>query len=56
VEFVDEHRSITRKQAELLLGVGQTAAGVALQRLAEGGELFRKGGSRNLRYFGGKPL
>jgi DNA-binding MarR family transcriptional regulator len=51
LRFADEHGSISRKQAEGLLGVSQTAAGIVLRKLTERGKLTRKGGSRNLRYY-----
>ncbi|MDR1532962.1 MAG: putative DNA binding domain-containing protein [Clostridiales bacterium] len=51
LEYVLEKGSINRRQAQELLGVSQTAAGVVLRKLTEGGELRREGGSRNLRYF-----
>jgi ATP-dependent DNA helicase RecG len=49
--FVLERGSITRKQAEMLLGVSQTSAGVVLRAMSERGEIERKGNSRNARYF-----
>jgi len=51
MQFVNEHGSINRKQAEQLLGVSQTAAGVILRKMVERGELVRAGSSRNARYF-----
>jgi ATP-dependent DNA helicase RecG len=51
MKYVREHGSINRKQAEHLLGVSQTAAGLILRRLVEQGELTREGYSRNVRYF-----
>jgi len=51
---VRENGYINRKQAEHLLGVSQTAAGVVLRELVERGELKREGHSRNVRYFAGK--
>jgi ATP-dependent DNA helicase RecG len=51
LEYVCENGSISRRQAQELLGVSQTAASVALRKLTESGELRREGGSRNLRYF-----
>ena len=51
LEFIQENGSISRKQAELLLGVSQTAAGVILRRMVEGYELTKEGNSRNVRYF-----
>jgi DNA-binding MarR family transcriptional regulator len=51
MRFAYEHGSISRKQAEKLLGVSQTAAGIVLRRLTDNGQLTREGNSRNLRYF-----
>ena len=51
LKFALEHGSISRKQAEGVLGVSQTAAGVVLRRLAERGDLKRHGHSRNIKYF-----
>jgi ATP-dependent DNA helicase RecG len=51
MRFAYEHGSISRKQAEKLLGVSQTAAGIVLRRLTDNGQLAREGNSRNLRYF-----
>ncbi|MDR0446059.1 MAG: putative DNA binding domain-containing protein [Oscillospiraceae bacterium] len=50
-EYMRENGSISRKQAQELLGVSQTTAGVVLRKLTESGDLRRDGGSRNLRYF-----
>jgi ATP-dependent DNA helicase RecG len=51
MRYAHENGSINRKQAEHLLGVSQTAAGLVLRRLVEQGELTREGYSRNVRYF-----
>ena len=51
MQYVHEHGSINRKQAEHLLGVSQTAAGLILRRLVEQGKLTREGCSRHVRYF-----
>lgn len=51
IRFVREHGSINRKQAEQLLGVSQTAAGVIIREMVESGSLEKKGNSRNVRYF-----
>ena len=49
--FIRENGSITRKQAEQLLGISQTAAGNVLRKMVEDGVIVKKGSSRNLRYF-----
>ena len=51
IRFVLENGSINRKQAENLLGVSQTAAGIVLRGMVEHGDLSRQGHSRNIRYF-----
>lgn len=51
IRFVREQGSISRKQAESLLGVSQTAAGVILRELVANGELTREGHSRQIRYY-----
>ncbi|MCL2767077.1 MAG: putative DNA binding domain-containing protein [Peptococcaceae bacterium] len=51
LQYVREKGSINRKQAEYLIGVSQTAAGLVLRKLVEQGELAREGHSRNVRYF-----
>jgi ATP-dependent DNA helicase RecG len=51
MRYVRKNGSINRKQAEHLLGVSQTAAGVVLRKLVAQGELAREGYSRNVRYF-----
>jgi ATP-dependent DNA helicase RecG len=50
MQFVRENGYISRKQAEAVLGVSQTAAGVVLRNLTEKGELKRQGHSRNIKY------
>ena len=54
MRFINENGSINRKQAENLLGLSQTAAGIVLRRQVEQGALVREGHSRNVRYFSGK--
>jgi ATP-dependent DNA helicase RecG len=51
MRYVRENGSISRKQAEEVLGVNQTAAGLVLRRLVENGELSKSGNTRQLRYF-----
>ncbi|MDR2502748.1 MAG: hypothetical protein LBC78_05820, partial [Oscillospiraceae bacterium] len=51
MRFVRENGSINRKQAEEVLGVNQTAAGLVLRKLVESGELSKSGNTRQLRYF-----
>ena len=51
MQYARERGSISRKQAEHLLGISQTAAGLVLRGLVEQGELTREGYSRNVRYF-----
>jgi len=51
LRFVREHGSINRKQAEELLGVSQTAAGVVLKKMVDSGELSKSGNTRQVRYF-----
>ena len=46
-----EYGSISRKQAERILGVSQTAAGVVLRTMLEGGLIVREGNSRSARYY-----
>jgi ATP-dependent DNA helicase RecG len=55
MRYVRENGFINRSQAERILGVSQTAAGVVLRRLVERGALTREGHSRNVRYFATKP-
>jgi len=56
MQYVREHGSINRKQAEHNLGVSQTAAGLILRGLVERGKLAREGYSRNVRYFASKMI
>jgi len=49
--YIREHGSINRKQAEELLGVSQTAAGVVLKKMVDNGELLKSGNTRQVRYF-----
>jgi ATP-dependent DNA helicase RecG len=51
LRYVREHGSISRKQAEELLGVSQTAAGVVLKKMVDSGELSKAGQTRQIRYF-----
>jgi len=51
MQYVNERGSINRKQAEHLLGISQTAAGVVLRKLVEQGILTREGNSHNVKYF-----
>ncbi|MDR2300608.1 MAG: AAA family ATPase [Deltaproteobacteria bacterium] len=50
LDYIREYGSINRRQAQELLGLSQTAAGLVLRKLTEGGKLRREGGSRNSRY------
>lgn len=54
-QFVLEHGSISRKQAEQLLDISQTSAGTLLCQMLEQGELTREGHSRSIRYFVSQP-
>jgi ATP-dependent DNA helicase RecG len=49
--YAAEHGSVTRKQAEALLGISQTAVGVILRNMVERGLIIRGGRSRGVRYF-----
>ena len=51
LKFVHERGSVNRKQAESILGISQTAAGIVLRRMVDNGDLARDGHSRNIRYF-----
>jgi len=51
LRYVRAHGSINRKQAEQLLKVSQTSAGVVLRDMVKRGELIKEGNSRNIRYF-----
>jgi hypothetical protein len=42
---------ISRKQAEDLLGVAQTAAGMVLKKMVDSGEISKSGKTRQIRYF-----
>ncbi len=50
VRFLDENGSMTRKEAQELLGVSQSAAGRILKEMVNGGLLTRLGGGRSTRY------
>ena len=50
IHYVKDNGSITRKQAENILALSQTAAGNILRKLMEQGKLTREGHSRNVRY------
>jgi ATP-dependent DNA helicase RecG len=51
LRYVRENGAISRKQAEELLGVSQTAAGMVLRKMVKIGELSKSGKTRQLRYF-----
>jgi ATP-dependent DNA helicase RecG len=51
LRYIREHGSISRKQAEELLGVSQTAAGAVLKKMVDGGKLSKSGQTRQVRYF-----
>jgi len=51
LRYIREHGSINRKQAEELLGMSQTAAGVVLKKMVDSGELSKSGNTRQVRYF-----
>lgn len=50
VRFLGENGSMTRKEAQELLGVSQSAAGRILKDMVNSGLLTRLGGSRSTRY------
>jgi hypothetical protein len=51
MRYALENGSISRREAEKLLGVSQTAAGMLLRKMVESGKLGREGNSRNVLYF-----
>jgi ATP-dependent DNA helicase RecG len=51
LNFAEENGSVTRKQAEDLLELSQTAAGSILRKLHEVGYLIKSGGSKNTVYY-----
>ncbi|MCL2121660.1 MAG: hypothetical protein FWH28_05355 [Clostridiales bacterium] len=53
-EYIQENGSISRKQAEQLLGMSQTATGLVLRGMVDRNELIKEGNSRNIRYFESK--
>lgn len=50
LRFLAEHPSITRKEAQTLLGIGQSTAGRILKEMVDKGQIARHGGGRTLRY------
>jgi ATP-dependent DNA helicase RecG len=54
LDFVGENGSISRKQAQELLGISQTAAGLLLRKMVTAGKLAKEGGSRHIRYAANK--
>ena len=50
LRFLAEHPSITRKEAQVLLGVGQSTAGRILKEMVDKGQIARHGEGRALRY------
>lgn len=50
LQFLAEHPSITRREAQTLLGVSQSTAGRVLKGMADRGQIVSRGGSRVLRY------
>ena len=50
LRFLAEHPSITRREAQALLGVGQSTAGRILKEMVDKGQIARHGGGRTLRY------
>ncbi len=50
VQFLNSNGSMTRKEAQGLLGVSQSAAGRILKEMVNAGLLARRGGSRSTRY------
>ena len=53
-EYIQENGSISRKQAEQILGMSQTATGLVLRGMVDRNELTKEGNSRNIRYFESK--
>lgn len=50
LNFLNEHRFITRKEVQELLETSQSSAGRVLKTLADGGKIAQIGGSRSIRY------
>ena len=50
LRFLAEHPSITRREAQTLLGIGQSTAGRILKEMVDKGQIARHGGGRTLRY------
>ena len=50
LQFLAEHPSITRREAQTLLGIGQSTAGRILKEMVDKGQIARHGGGRTLRY------
>ena len=50
LRFLTEHQVITRKEAQVLLGVSQSTAGRVLKVMVDNGQIKQFGGSRTTRY------
>ena len=50
LRFLAEHPSITRKEAQALLGVSQSTAGRILKEMVDKGQIATLGAGRALRY------
>ena len=50
LNFLNEHRFITRKEVQELLETSQSSAGRVLKSLVDGGKIAQIGGSRSIRY------
>ena len=50
LNFLHEHRFITRKEVQELLETSQSSAGRVLKTLVDGGKIVQIGGSRSIRY------
>ena len=50
LNFLNEHRFITRKEVQELLETSQSSAGRVLKTLVDGGKIVQIGGSRSIRY------
>lgn len=50
IAFAKEHRIFTRKDAEKLLGISQTACGRLLKHMTENGQIVQEGKGKNTRY------
>ena len=51
LKYVHENGSISRKEAEQIIGLSQTAAGTMLRSMTESDKLRKEGLSRNVRYY-----